>query len=326
MYERFMQLLQANNITPYRVSKETGVTQTTLSDWKTGRATPKTATLQKIADYFNVSLDWLTGEDIEFDVNPRECEDAAEIKCPICGYDYVHFQKTIGVNFNNEKSSGIAIKFRCEEGHDFYYVFESYKGNTYAIQTDDSTIVAKPINEPIYENAPVSLDKLWGKDQHEDEYIKKYRALDEHGKKIVDFVLDEEYKHSSEEQNEVYQTNCLVLTMYEDAVSAGTGEYLNDGRCVEVTVDETPLTERADFILRISGDSMEPTYHDGDKVLVESTTELNVGEIGIFVLNGQGYIKEYSPEGLVSHNKKYGIIRIGENDRCEVIGKVIGKI
>lgn len=161
----------------------------------------------------------------------------------------------------------------------------------------------------------------------EQNYIKKYRALDEHGKKIVDFVLDEEYKHSSEEQDEeVIQTNCIVLTMYEDAVSAGTGEYLNDGRCVEVTVDETPLTERADFILRISGDSMEPTYHDGDKVLVESTTELNVGEIGIFILNGQGYIKEYSPEGLVSHNKKYGIIKIGENDRCEVIGKVIGKI
>ncbi len=61
MYERFMQLLQENSVTPYRVSKETGVTQTTLSDWKTGRATPKTATLQKIADYFNVSLDWLTG-------------------------------------------------------------------------------------------------------------------------------------------------------------------------------------------------------------------------------------------------------------------------
>lgn len=161
----------------------------------------------------------------------------------------------------------------------------------------------------------------------EQNHIKKYRALDEHGKKIVDFVLDEEYKHSSEEQDEeVIQTNCIVLTMYEDAVSAGTGEYLNDGRCVEVTVDETPITERADFILRISGDSMEPTYHDGDKVLVENTTELNVGEIGIFILNGQGYIKEYSHDGLVSHNKKYGIIKIGENDRCEVIGKVIGKI
>lgn len=159
------------------------------------------------------------------------------------------------------------------------------------------------------------------------QHIKKYRALDEHGKKIVDFVLNEEYDRSTEQgEGELIQTNCIVLTMYEDAVSAGTGEFLSDGRCVEVTVDETPLTERADFILRVSGDSMEPTYYDGDKVLVENAVELNIGEIGIFVLNGQGYIKEYRPEGLLSHNKKYGIIKINENDRCEVVGRVIGKI
>ena len=161
----------------------------------------------------------------------------------------------------------------------------------------------------------------------EQKMIKKYRALDEHGKKIVDFVLNEEYDRSTEQESgELIQTNCIVLTMYEDAVSAGTGEFLSDGRCVEVTVDETPLTERADFILRVSGDSMEPTYYDGDKVLVENAVELKVGEIGIFVLNGQGYIKEYRPEGLLSHNKKYGIIKINENDRCEVVGRVIGKI
>lgn len=62
MYERFVQLLQEHGMTAYRVSKETGVTQTTLSDWKTGRAKPKTETLKKIADYFNVSLDWLVGQ------------------------------------------------------------------------------------------------------------------------------------------------------------------------------------------------------------------------------------------------------------------------
>ena len=159
------------------------------------------------------------------------------------------------------------------------------------------------------------------------QHIKKYRALDEHGKKIVDFVLNEEYDRSTEQESEeIIQTNCLVLTMYEDAVSAGTGEYLNDGRCVEVTVDDTPLTERADFILRISGDSMEPTYYDGDKVLVESTSGLKIGDIGIFILNSQGYIKEYRSEGLYSHNKKYGIIKINENDDCRIVGKVIGKV
>lgn len=188
------------------LANELHVTKGAVGMWETNKRVPDVETIRNIADYFKVSVDWLTGENIEFDVNPRECEDATEIKCPICGYDYVHFQKTIGVNFNNEKSSGIAIKFRCEEGHDFYYVFESYKGNTYAIQTDDSTIVAKPINEPIYENAPVSLDKLWGKDQHEDEYIKKYRALDTYGQKAVSAVLNIEYERCSSSEDAVIDT------------------------------------------------------------------------------------------------------------------------
>lgn len=61
MYERFALLLAENNVTPYRVSKDTGIATATLSDWKNGRSTPKNDKLQKIADYFNVSLDWLTG-------------------------------------------------------------------------------------------------------------------------------------------------------------------------------------------------------------------------------------------------------------------------
>ena len=66
MYEIFEQLLQKLNVTPYKISKETGVTQTTLSNWKNGKSTPITANMQKIADYFNVSIDYLmTGEENE---------------------------------------------------------------------------------------------------------------------------------------------------------------------------------------------------------------------------------------------------------------------
>lgn len=62
MYERFEELLKEKGITPYKVSQETGVSQPTLSDWKRGASTPKTDKLQKIADYFGVSLDYLTGK------------------------------------------------------------------------------------------------------------------------------------------------------------------------------------------------------------------------------------------------------------------------
>lgn len=63
MYEVFEHLLQKNGVTPYKVAKEAGVTQTALSNWKSGRSTPTAKTLQKIADYFGVTIDYLmTGE------------------------------------------------------------------------------------------------------------------------------------------------------------------------------------------------------------------------------------------------------------------------
>lgn len=72
MYEIFAQLLEKYNVTPYKVSKETGVAQTTLSDWKRGRSTPKSDTMKKIADYFGVSVDYLmTGSDKKREESPN---------------------------------------------------------------------------------------------------------------------------------------------------------------------------------------------------------------------------------------------------------------
>lgn len=67
MYEVFEQLLQKFGVTPYKISKQTGVTQTTLSNWKNGKSTPSNSNLQKIADYFGVSVDYLmTGEEKDY--------------------------------------------------------------------------------------------------------------------------------------------------------------------------------------------------------------------------------------------------------------------
>ena len=64
MYEVFSSLLQKHGITAYKVAKETGVSQSTLSDWKRGVSTPKHDKLQKIAEYFGVTVDYLmTGKE-----------------------------------------------------------------------------------------------------------------------------------------------------------------------------------------------------------------------------------------------------------------------
>ena len=83
MYEIFEQLLKMNGITAYRVAKETGVTTATLTSWKQGKYTPKPEKMQKIADYFGVSLEYLmTGkepEDQEPQLKPRDEKDIKNI-------------------------------------------------------------------------------------------------------------------------------------------------------------------------------------------------------------------------------------------------------
>ena len=64
MYEIFLKLLEERGVSAYKVGKATGIAGSTFTDWKTGRSAPKQDKLQKIADYFGVTLDYLmTGEE-----------------------------------------------------------------------------------------------------------------------------------------------------------------------------------------------------------------------------------------------------------------------
>ncbi|MBE6549675.1 MAG: helix-turn-helix domain-containing protein [Ruminococcaceae bacterium] len=60
-YDIFENLLSMHRTTVYRVSKETGISATTFTDWKNGRSTPKIDKLKRIADYFGVSLEYMMG-------------------------------------------------------------------------------------------------------------------------------------------------------------------------------------------------------------------------------------------------------------------------
>lgn len=66
MYEIFAKLMKAKGCTAYQVSKATGIAQSTLSDWKNGKSIPKADKIQKIADFFGVSTEYLmTGKEGE---------------------------------------------------------------------------------------------------------------------------------------------------------------------------------------------------------------------------------------------------------------------
>lgn len=61
--EKFERLLEEKKVTIYRVAKDTGIPPVTLYDWRSGRSTPKTDKLKKLADYFDVSIEYFLDDD-----------------------------------------------------------------------------------------------------------------------------------------------------------------------------------------------------------------------------------------------------------------------
>lgn len=151
--------------------------------------------------------------------------------------------------------------------------------------------------------------------------VEKIRLLDSHGKKVIDALIDEELVRVEFEKQNMIPFKYSIQE-YDLPVSAGTGQYLDYTCCTIAELDYEP-PRGAEFIVKVSGDSMEPTYFDGDRLFVSTKAELFYGDIGIFNVDGNAYVKEYGKEGLISHNKKYSLIQ-SKNVKC--IGKVLGKV
>lgn len=94
-------------------------------------------------------------------------------------------------------------------------------------------------------------------------------------------------------------------------VSAGTGAFLDEGRFEMIDFPADKVPAGADFGVRVSGDSMEPAYHDGQIVWVQRCAGLHPGEVGVFVCDGEGYIKLYheqEPEDAEPFTDSYGAV------------------
>lgn len=171
----------------------------------------------------------------------------------------------------------------------------------------------------------------------EQSLIEKYRSLDSFGQETVSITLDRECKRvellkKQQDRIAYLEENPIVVEKEKDTIvrlytymhkiaSAGNGFYFDD---IPTDTIEAPYLPDADFIIGVNGDSMEPTYSDGDLVYVEKRQIIEVGEIGVFILNNECYIKEAGENGLISHNKKYDMIPGTEKIQC--IGKVLGKV
>lgn len=118
-----------------------------------------------------------------------------------------------------------------------------------------------------------------------------------------------------------------TIKLYDLPVSAGTGQFLDSDYFREIEVGHE-VSRYADFGVRISGDSMEPQFVNGQTIWIHQQNTLENGEIGIFYYDGQAYCKKFeqSAEGifLISLNTNYAPIAIPEESDFKIFGKVVG--
>lgn len=159
--------------------------------------------------------------------------------------------------------------------------------------------------------------------------LENYRKLDPYGKDLVDTVISKELKRIEETNKKTTKSNdeeIVYINFAQNTASAGSGDVLFGD------IDDTPLalvgnriTNKADFAVRVNGDSMLPDFSNGDIVLA-SKQPVDNGDIGLFVVNGNGYIKKKGSRELISLNPKFDNVQISEYDTVYCMGKVIGKV
>lgn len=197
------------------------------------------------------------------------------------------------------------------------------KGN---INTDVLSKIATELNVSLdflltgYEKSSPA-EQLTADEQRLLTYYKKLSDID---KGIVigraELLAEQAEKPSEEPKNTVF------IEYYSLPVSAGTGVDLDGCEKGMLEVKEDPLTLKANFALRVSGNSMEPVFKNGDIVLIASQPSVEIGEIGIFILNGEGYIKKFGGDCLISLNPDYDDIPLNKYDSIYCRGKVIGTV
>lgn len=286
---RFNKVISMRNIKPTELAKKTGLSKSTISHYMSGYTKPKSDKLFVLAKALNVREQWLMGLDV-----PMERV----------------FDKNTDIDLTGTDASSQIL----------FALGQLLKEGTITIE-----------NAQTGEREKISIDNgEWA-------LLKDYNSLNKEGQtkaneqvslltKIPDYqaldIPQSDTLSNIIEFEPVRDTRRSTYTYYQRLASAGTGEYIFDD--IPTDTIEAPYMEYADFIIGVNGDSMEPTYYNGDKVYVEKRQVVEVGEIGIFMVNNECFIKEAGSDGLISHNKKYRMIPGSEHIIC--VGKVLGRV
>lgn len=339
--ERLSKLMDEKEITAYKLSKNTGIAQSTLSEVLNNKnKTLSIANLSKIADYFGVSTEYLLGiSPFRTASETKYSITVAVMKKLLTDEEYVLFgyddlvwhsaEDNAELIYGDEALEVIKELRKKQELTDVEY----YKLGNFIIGA---------LSWPDDFNGPVSFVLYGKKVSCPIDYwaIPKIHHFDGYfNEPVFEFTIFEP------EENRVKSRQSFLTTLEFEAdyliriplvgrVAAGnpilaienSDEYIIIDTRIN-RVNENSLNEY--FALEVSGHSMEPTIHDGEIVLVRRQPIIELGEIGVFRCNNdEATIKRFAKEGskvyLIPDNKQFPVQEYTQD--CVCIGKVLQSI
>ena len=163
--------------------------------------------------------------------------------------------------------------------------------------------------------------------EDEEKLVKNYRTLDEVSKNNLVAISETLSEQSRINMLKNSIESMSLISDYSRLAAASTGSEWEDYPDEEkVLLLNNYAVTQADEIITVSGESMEPQFHDGDRVLVKYCSEVRIGDIGIFFASGYGaLIKQVSHDRLHSLNPEFDDVYPYE-EGAKVIGKVLCKV
>lgn len=308
---KLKELRKEHKLSMKEVGKILGLSESTISLYEAGKREPDIKTLIKMADYFKVSVDVLIGRN---ETNEDDILDTEHGEGTLDGHSLCMF--------NFEKMCKELDEHSLDIIHSVLYALRRIQYND-ALFAKDKQYVFTAVTELIgrieryVDDFRTAMDSkmIFDYSYHNKRFINGEVAV---LKRVVSLITPE--------QKPIVE-GTIVIPFYETPVSAGTGSWLGDDIVAEwLTVPRNDLTTSADFALKISGDSMQPKFSNGETVLVKQTSSVFEGEIGVFVLNGESYIKKLGKKELVSLNPAYKPIPLHGFDDVRCVGKVLGTL
>ena len=229
------------------------------------------------------------------------------------------------VDWNQSRKGGNAmkrqLKFRFENGN---YVIKEGDSIVFSIDAKTLKFISLDFYNGIYKDKSAAIELVKDIDSSDSKmgnYI--FNWINE-----IIISIQSELKEPELEDIEIVVCRKNV-PLFELSACAGDGFYSEGPSKADGEV-ESPFAY-ADYAVKISGKSMQPTIMDKSTVFVEATEVLSDGDIGIFVVDGEVMCKRYREDGekvwlQPDNSSEFDSIELNDHIDCRTQGKVLLKV